>query len=114
MQAVLWQGHSTEPEGWERTVYVTYAAAAVLLVLTLGFAPDTSIHSWAEGEARARLDMQAQGTSVTPSFGTHYNTAQTRFLWESKIVDDPFDEDEEEEEEAEENNDVDEEEEEEE
>jgi len=99
MQAVLWQGHPVEPEGWERTVYITYAAAAVLLGLTLGFSPDTNIRAWAEGEARARLDMQAQGTLETPVFGTHYNTVSTQFAWESKIVDDPFDEDEEENEE---------------
>jgi hypothetical protein len=110
MQAVLWQGHSTEPEGWERTVYVTYAAAAILIGLTLGFAPDTSIKAWAEAEARARLEMQRQGTLQTPTFGTHYNTVQNLFAWESKIVDDPFDEDEEEEEEVGDDNEEDEEE----
>lgn len=42
MEAELWQGHPKEPEGWETTVYLTYAASAVLLTL-VGLAPDTSI-----------------------------------------------------------------------
>ena len=45
MQAELWQGHSKKPEGWETTVYATYAASAVLITLALGFAPDTTIAS---------------------------------------------------------------------
>ena len=43
MEAELWQGHPKEPQGWETTVYLTYAATAVILGLGLGFAPDTSI-----------------------------------------------------------------------
>ena len=43
MEAELWQGHPKEPEGWETTIYLTYAASAVLLTFALGFAPDTSI-----------------------------------------------------------------------
>lgn len=42
MEAELWQGHPKEPEGWETTVYLTYAASAILLTL-VGLAPDTSI-----------------------------------------------------------------------
>ncbi len=43
MEAELWQGHPKEPEGWETTIYATYAASAVILTFALGFAPDTSI-----------------------------------------------------------------------
>ena len=43
MEAELWQGHPKEPEGWETTIYMTYAASAVILTFALGFAPDTSI-----------------------------------------------------------------------
>ena len=43
MEAELFQGHPKEPEGWETTIYMTYAASAVLLAFALGFAPDTSI-----------------------------------------------------------------------
>lgn len=43
MEAELWQGHPKEPEGWETTIYLTYAASAVILTFALGFAPDTSI-----------------------------------------------------------------------
>ena len=45
MEAELWQGHPKEKEGWETTIYVTYAASAVLLTLALGFAPDTTINT---------------------------------------------------------------------
>jgi hypothetical protein len=43
MEAELWQGHPKEPQGWETTIYLTYAATAVILGVGLGFAPDTSI-----------------------------------------------------------------------
>ena len=43
MEAELFEGHSTEPEGWETTIYLTYGATVVLLTMALGFAPDTSI-----------------------------------------------------------------------
>ena len=29
MEAELFQGHSKEPEGWESTIYLTYAASSV-------------------------------------------------------------------------------------
>ena len=45
MQARLWEGHPTQPEGWENTMYVTIAASTVLMTLALGFAPDSSIQS---------------------------------------------------------------------
>ena len=43
MEAELFQGHPKEPEGWETTVYITYATTVVILTCALGFAPDTSI-----------------------------------------------------------------------
>ena len=43
MQARLWEGHSAEPEGWEGTLYATYTVGFGLIVLALGFAPDTTI-----------------------------------------------------------------------
>ena len=45
MQARLWEGHPIKPEGWENTIYATYAGAAVVITLALGFSPDTSINS---------------------------------------------------------------------
>ena len=42
MEAELWQGHPKEPEGWEGTIYFTYAASAVLFAM-VGLAPETSI-----------------------------------------------------------------------
>lgn len=42
MEAKLFEGHP-ENEGWETTIYVTYAASFVLITFALGFAPDTSI-----------------------------------------------------------------------
>ena len=42
MEAELWQGHPKEPEGWETTIYLTYAASAVIFTF-VGLAPDTSI-----------------------------------------------------------------------
>ena len=44
MEAELWQGHPKQPEGWEGTIYFTYAATAVILAL-VGLAPDTSIQT---------------------------------------------------------------------
>ena len=45
MQAELFEGHPKTPEGWEKTIYATYAASAFLITLALGFAPDTTIAS---------------------------------------------------------------------
>mmetsp|Transcript_10461 Transcript_10461/g.14819 ORF Transcript_10461/g.14819 Transcript_10461/m.14819 type:complete len:153 (+) Transcript_10461:64-522(+) len=76
MKAELWQGHSKEPEGWETTIYLTYAAAAVLFV-GVAMAPDTSIQHWAQGEAQARLDLKAEGKVTEFEFGKHYNTPES-------------------------------------
>ena len=45
MQARLWEGHSTKPEGWETTMYATYAATAVIIAFGCAFAPDSTIQS---------------------------------------------------------------------
>jgi hypothetical protein len=162
MEAELFQGHPKEPEGWETTVYITYAATVVILTCALGFAPDTSIKTvsnrmtiilvskitrldllmsppffyishlithfntifctvklnkqWASAEARARLEMQAEGKLDKPVFGVHYNTPEALGLegdWEKFWVkstkpgedDDDDDEEDEEEEEVEEEDD---------
>jgi len=92
MQARLWEGHKTKPEGWEGTVYATYAAATVIITLALGFAPDTSINTWAANEAKVRLDLLKEGKIDKVEFGVHYNTADKVYDFDSKIVDNPFDE----------------------
>ncbi|KAL3762955.1 hypothetical protein ACHAWU_001102 [Discostella pseudostelligera] len=94
MEAELWQGHPKEPEGWETTIYLTYGATVVLLTMALGFAPDTSIKTWASSEARARLALQAEGKLDQPVFGVHYDTPENKYEFESKSPDNPFDEDE--------------------
>eukprot|EP00561_Arcocellulus_cornucervis_P013895 CAMPEP_0185799290 /NCGR_PEP_ID=MMETSP1322-20130828/234_1 /TAXON_ID=265543 /ORGANISM="Minutocellus polymorphus, Strain RCC2270" /LENGTH=139 /DNA_ID=CAMNT_0028494851 /DNA_START=6 /DNA_END=422 /DNA_ORIENTATION=+ len=76
MKARLWEGHSPEPEGWEPTIYATYVVGFGLITLALGFSPDTSIASWANNEAQARLDLQASGKLDKPVFGTLYNTPE--------------------------------------
>jgi hypothetical protein len=92
MEAELFQGHPKEPEGWETTIYMTYAASAVLLAFALGFAPDTSIKTWASSEARARLALQAEGKLDQPVFGVHYDTPENKFDFESVNPDNPFNE----------------------
>ena len=47
--------------GWEIVVYPTYVIAAAVLCLGVGYAPDTSIKTWAKQEARVRLDLKEQG-----------------------------------------------------
>lgn len=93
MEAELWQGHPKEPEGWETTTYVTYGLTVVILTMALGFAPDTSIKTWASSEARARLALQADGKLDEPVFGVHYDTPENKFDFESVSPDNPFNED---------------------
>jgi len=92
MEAELWQGHPKEPEGWETTIYLTYGATVVILTMALGFAPDTSIKTWASSEARARLALQAEGKLDEPVFGVHYDTPENKFDFESMSPDNPFNE----------------------
>lgn len=76
-------------------------------------APDTSITTWASGEARARMNLKAKGEVEKFEFGVHYDT-DAKFDYESKYPDNPFDEDLDDEDEDEEDDDEEEEEEEEE
>mmetsp|Transcript_10183 Transcript_10183/g.22647 ORF Transcript_10183/g.22647 Transcript_10183/m.22647 type:complete len:170 (+) Transcript_10183:83-592(+) len=92
MEAELFQGHPKEPEGWETTIYLTYGATVVILTCALGFAPDTSIKTWASGEARARLALQAEGKLDKPVFGVHYDTPENKFDFECAKPDNPFNE----------------------
>jgi len=101
MEAELFGGHPKE-EGWEKTVYITYAASFVLISFALGFAPDTSIKTWAQSEARARLVLQAEGKLDQPVFGVHYDTPENKFDFESVNPDNPFNEEDDDEEEEEE------------
>mmetsp|Transcript_26721 Transcript_26721/g.39094 ORF Transcript_26721/g.39094 Transcript_26721/m.39094 type:complete len:157 (+) Transcript_26721:182-652(+) len=113
MKAELWGGHSKEPEGWENTIYVTYAVGFVIVSMTLGMAPETSIKAWASNEAQARLDLLKEGKVEKIEFGTHYNTTDRMYDFDSPNPDNPFneeedddeDDDEEEEEEEEEEDD---------
>ena len=98
MKARLWEGHNTKPEGWETPVYATYAAATVLITLALGFAPDTTIQTWASNEARVRLDLQEEGKLDQPIFGVHYNVPEKVFDWECPNPDNPFNEEDDEDE----------------
>ena len=79
MKAELWEGHSKVPGGWEFDLYVTYTIAAILIGTALGLAPDTSIQSWAYQEAKARLELKAQGFDAF-EFGTHYHTTSSNEL----------------------------------
>ena len=47
---------------------------------------------WASAEARVRLNLQEEGKLDKPEFGVHYNTPENVLDFESKVVDDPFDE----------------------
>lgn len=116
-QARLWEGHNTQPEGWETTVYATYFASTVLITLALGFAPDTTINTWAGNEARVRMEMKSLGSAEggidQEEFGVHYNVPERVYDFDMKIVDNPFneeddDEDEEEDEDEDEEEDDDE------
>jgi hypothetical protein len=39
------------------------------------------------------LDLQEEGKLDKPEFGVHYNTTENVFDFESKVVDNPFNED---------------------
>ena len=96
MQARLWEGHNVKPEGWEGIVYATYVGATVIITLALGFAPDTSINTWASNEAKVRLDLLKEGKIDKVEFGVHYNSPEkvyeTVYDFESKSPDNPFNE----------------------
>jgi hypothetical protein len=85
--------------------------------LALGFAPDTTINTWAGNEARVRMEMKSLGSAEggidQEEFGVHYNVPEKVYDFDMKIVDNPFneeddDEDEEEDEDEDEEEDDDE------
>lgn len=57
-------------EGWEPTVYVTYVASAIVLIVGISNKPQTSILQWAREEALARMEVEEAGDEV--EFGKHY------------------------------------------
>jgi hypothetical protein len=71
--APLWLGHDqgVTSEGWETWTYLYFGIAVVLQVAIVGFAPETSIESWARPEAQARLKLAERGFTDF-KFGTHY------------------------------------------
>eukprot|EP00588_Corethron_pennatum_P035963 CAMPEP_0194345182 /NCGR_PEP_ID=MMETSP0171-20130528/104712_1 /TAXON_ID=218684 /ORGANISM="Corethron pennatum, Strain L29A3" /LENGTH=157 /DNA_ID=CAMNT_0039112135 /DNA_START=82 /DNA_END=555 /DNA_ORIENTATION=+ len=77
MQAVLFGGKSYE--GWEAIVYPTYAIATVILVVGLGFKPDTHIQTWAKNEARTRMALRDSGAVTDFEFGVHYDDPSRKF-----------------------------------
>lgn len=107
-EAQLWQGHPTHKEGWETTTYVTYAVSTVLLVLAIGFTPETSIKVWASNEAQARLDIKdklGDGEEFTLEFGKHYGLPYVKYDFTSIAAENPFDEEDDEDDEEEEDED---------
>ncbi|CAJ1970411.1 unnamed protein product [Cylindrotheca closterium] len=70
--APLWRGHTVKEEGWETSMYVYAALAVVLQAAIIGFAPETSIESWARAEAKARLALKEKDPDMKFEFGTHY------------------------------------------
>lgn len=95
MKAKLFGGHKPE-EGWQEITAFTYGGAIILLFMVAN-APDTSITTWANAEARARLELKASGKVEKLEFGTHYNVDENKYDFDSLKPDDPFDEDVEEE-----------------
>jgi hypothetical protein len=91
-EAKLWEGHPTHTEGWEFTTYLTYGVSTVLLILSIGFAPETSIKVWASNEAQARLDLQSKSADFTPEFGRHYGTPYEKYDFTSIQAENPFNE----------------------
>jgi ESSS subunit of NADH:ubiquinone oxidoreductase (complex I) len=107
-QAKLFEGHPTN-EGWESSVFFYYTLSAIMLVGILGFAPDTTISSWAKQEATARLKLKESGVVTEFEFGKHYQdllqdeakAAMDKFSIKSMRISEDDDDDEEEEEEEE-------------
>ena len=105
-KAVLFAGHPKK-EGWESTIAWWYSSSFILIVLVLNTTPDTSIESWAQQEARARLALKDKGFTDF-QFGTHYynlTEGELKSAWDTlsnkatKMNDDDDDDDDEEDEE---------------
>jgi ESSS subunit of NADH:ubiquinone oxidoreductase (complex I) len=85
--AVLFGGHSTEPEGWETTIYVGYTLSLILCFCILYFEPETGIDNWANQEARVRLKLKEEHgwTDDMFQFGIHYqnlNEVELKQQWD--------------------------------
>eukprot|EP00586_Coscinodiscus_wailesii_P021177 CAMPEP_0172503060 /NCGR_PEP_ID=MMETSP1066-20121228/165525_1 /TAXON_ID=671091 /ORGANISM="Coscinodiscus wailesii, Strain CCMP2513" /LENGTH=131 /DNA_ID=CAMNT_0013278619 /DNA_START=267 /DNA_END=662 /DNA_ORIENTATION=- len=105
MHAKLWEGHPKEG-GWEPVINVTYVISAVLFAM-IASAPDTTINTWAAGEARRRLELMDKGELEKPEFGVHYDT-DAKYYFEMKKIDNPFDEEDDDDEDDDEDEDEDE------
>jgi ESSS subunit of NADH:ubiquinone oxidoreductase (complex I) len=86
--AVLFGGHSTQPEGWETTMHVGYSLSLVLCAMVLFFEPGTGIDNWANQEARARLKLKEEHgwTNEMFQFGVHYqnlNEDEVKEHWDN-------------------------------
>ena len=66
--------------------YPTYIVSAIILIFGVGFAPDTSIQTWAQGEARTRLNLKIAGEDVE-QMGVHYNCEERKFKFEAEDID---------------------------
>ena len=67
--------------GWEAIVYPTYILATLILTVGVGFAPDTSIKTWANQEARVRINMKRQGALKNAAFVSTRPTALPQFRY---------------------------------
>jgi len=65
-------------------VQITYVLAGVILLVGVGLKPETSIKTWANGEARAR---KALGLG-TVEFGKHYNQIDEKYQFSKDEIDD--------------------------
>ena len=92
MDAELFAGGKGD-NGWKGPIYLTYLASAIILGVGFAVGPDTTIQSWAEAEARARLELKESKGFDKFEFGTHYNTTDVKFDFESLKPDNPFNED---------------------
>ena len=63
--------HSPKNEGWESTIAWWYPSSLLIIFCIYAFEPETDIRSWANAEARARLELKRQGMTEF-KFGTHY------------------------------------------
>ncbi len=87
-------------QGWEPIVYGTYVISAVILVVGLGFAPETSIKEWANAEARTRYNLfldKQEGGEIEKEVvmngltgferGVHYNTEERKYKFLQEDLD---------------------------
>lgn len=65
-------------------MYSCYAASFVILAVGLGFKPDTSIKSWARGEAEARNERLDAGLEV--EYGVHYSLPDAKYAFTQEAV----------------------------